>query len=267
MGLRQRVSLGFFSIVAILILAGMISFFELSLLSSDTDNILESARKNSELSQSMLSAVRRHSDAFVRMTAFSDREAESTARRALERVDSILLATSSRDAASDEIDSIRTTVAKIREISESFFAAPAHSVRYESLREQFPEIDSLGKVFAKQTFLQYQPLHEKLTSQIDQFGVQSQLALAPNAKRLHNNAYRAVTPVLISLIVMIAFVLMLYYFILIYCVKPIVTINRSLKDFIAFKIPFAPKSQNIDEIKELCERVDTLIKEGNNTKL
>ncbi len=76
---------------------------------------------------------------------------------------------------------------------------------------------------------------------------------------MRKNAYRAVTPVLISLVVMIAIVLMLYYFMSIYCVHPIVRMNKGLDDFLTFHIPFAVKGQLKDEVLELKERIDTLI--------
>lgn len=263
MGLRRRVSLGFISIVTVLILSGMISFFELSILSTDTDSILETSRRNNEQAQLMLNSVRQHNIAFVRMSAFQDRTANSSCIEALDRLDTILIRVHAETMTPVEIDSIMVTAAQLRTLSEDLIVAPAFDVRYEALREEFPEIDSLARDFAKSSYFDYLPLHDRIVEQIDNFMTLSQESLAPGTKRLHNNAYRAVTPVLISLIVMIAIVLMLYFFVLIYCVKPVVEINRSLKNFIAFRVPFAPKSQNIDELKELCERIDSIVKKGN----
>lgn len=48
--------------------------------------------------------------------------------------------------------------------------------------------------------------------------ISTQSSLAPRTEQLKRNAYRAVTPVLISLLVMIAIVLMLYYFVSAYLV-------------------------------------------------
>ena len=87
----------------------------------------------------------------------------------------------------------------------------------------------------------------------------TQSSLAPRAEQMKKNAYRAVTPVLISLAVMIAIVLMLYYFMTIYCVNPIVAMNRSLGEFLTFRIPFGVKTDCRDEVLELKEKIDTLI--------
>ena len=65
---------------------------------------------------------------------------------------------------------------------------------------------------------------------------------------------------LISLLVMIAIVLMLYYFMTVYCINPILRINKGLGDFLTFRIPFAVKGELKDEVAELKEKIDTLVK-------
>ena len=44
---------------------------------------------------------------------------------------------------------------------------------------------------------------------------------------------------LISLVVMIAIVLMLYYFMSVYCVNPIIRMNKGLGDYLSFRCRFA----------------------------
>ena len=88
----------------------------------------------------------------------------------------------------------------------------------------------------------------------------TQSSLAPRTEQMKKNAYRAVTPVLISLLVMIAIVLMLYYFMTVYCINPILRINKGLGDFLTFRIPFAVKGELKDEVAELKEKIDTLVK-------
>ena len=84
-------------------------------------------------------------------------------------------------------------------------------------------------------------------------------AQAPRAEQMKKNAYRAVTPVLISLVVMIAIVLMLYYFMSVYCVNPIIRMNKGLGDYLSFRVPFAVKADCKDEVLELKEKIETLI--------
>ncbi len=241
----------------------MISFFELSTLSKDTDKILDANRRNGELAHEMLSAVREQSSAFIRMTAFADRTADQVNARALDRIDLSLLVAREEALTPEVLDSMIVIATEIRKLSDKFTAAPyVTDNHYELLKSEFPQLDSLSKSFAKSCYEEYLPIHDKLIASIDDYSVLLQNSLAPGAEQLHNNAYRTVTPVFISLLVMIILVLMLFYFIMLYCVSPIVAINRSLKDYLAFKIPFAPKSQNKDEIDEICDRVNILIKQS-----
>ncbi|MEE1167466.1 MAG: hypothetical protein UHS52_00435, partial [Alistipes sp.] len=81
--------------------------------------------------------------------------------------------------------------------------------------------------------------------------------------RLSHTARRSVTPVFISLLVMFVVVLMLYFFLKRLFVKPILRINRSLGDYLAYKVPFDKSISCRDEIEELRDRVDTLISKSN----
>ncbi len=49
---------------------------------------------------------------------------------------------------------------------------------------------------------------------------------------------------------------------MLYCVDPVVKINNSLKDYLAYKVPFAPKVVSRDELLELVERLSLLIKQS-----
>ncbi len=106
---------------------------------------------------------------------------------------------------------------------------------------------------------QYDKLYRRLTGAIQTYMTSTQSSLAPRTEQMKKNAYRAVTPVLISLLVMIAIVLLLYYFMMLYCVNPIVRINRSLGEWLQFRLPFRPKGDFQDELAELQEKIDQLI--------
>ena len=113
---------------------------------------------------------------------------------------------------------------------------------------------------------EYEALYGRLTSAIKNYMTSTQSSLAPRAEQMKKNAYRAVTPVLISLAVMIAIVLMLYYFMTIYCVNPILGMNKGLGDYLSFRIPFTVKGECKDEMLELKEKIDTLINQSKQSK-
>ena len=110
----------------------------------------------------------------------------------------------------------------------------------------------------------YEPAYNCFVAQVKRYIDLSHSELAPRAEQLSKNAYRSVTPILISLAVMISIVLMLYYFVYIYGVKPICQMNRSLADFLAFRLPYKAKVEMADEMKELSDNIEHLV---NSSKL
>ena len=105
----------------------------------------------------------------------------------------------------------------------------------------------------------YLPAYNKTSGAIMSVMSDVRTSLTPRAERLSRNAYRAVTPVFISLVVMIALLLMFYYFVMIYVAKPIVAMNKSLGDSIRYKIPFAVKSECRDEMQELKDKIELVV--------
>jgi hypothetical protein len=45
----------------------------------------------------------------------------------------------------------------------------------------------------------------------------------------------------------------------IYLVKPIVQTNRSLSDFLTYRLPFSVKAELLDELNELVDNIEKLI--------
>lgn len=266
MGLKRRVSFGFISIVGVLILSGLVSFYYLSTFSRESDNIMNTDSHYRALSSSMHEALRHQSSAFVQMTAFGDRSKDSLCVTSMNRLDSLMSVAHDTSLVPEFVDSMIVTAASLRVVTEQFMAAPKYDSKYDVLRVEFPTLDSLSKVFAQRMYSDYMPIYDELLSEIDLFVAESQNSLAPGADQLHNNAYRALTPVTISLIVMIAIVLMLYYFMMVYCVSPIVQISKALKGYISFRVPFSPKGERRDEMQELQEGIEALIKISKTNK-
>jgi predicted PurR-regulated permease PerM len=105
---------------------------------------------------------------------------------------------------------------------------------------------------------EYKTEHRNLSKQISKYMTGSQSTLGPEVSRLSHTARRAVTPVFISLLVMFIVVLMLYFFLKRLYIKPMTRINRSLGDYITYRVPFDDSIECRDEIKELRDRISTL---------
>ena len=122
-----------------------------------------------------------------------------------------------------------------------------------------PALDTLSRETTHSWYVErYKPQYTTVSTQITKYMTGSETTLGPDVNRLSNTARRAVTPVFISLVVMIVILLMFYYFIMIYALKPIIEMNKSLGDWLRYKMPFKPKGECRDELLELKEKIQTV---------
>lgn len=258
-GLRKRVTVGFLSIVCLLFFSGMVSFLELSHLSRDTGEILKANKRNIELAKEMLDAAHEQNIALIHLAVFGDRSYDSLCRAELERLENTLLIAQNEALEKSFLDSLAFATTELRLLTDNYLAfglAGSDSLNVA-------QVDSVGGRWYND---EYEALYGRLTSAIKNYMTSTQSSLAPRAEQMKKNAYRAVTPVLISLAVMIAIVLMLYYFMTIYCVNPILGMNKGLGDYLSFRIPFTVKGECKDEMLELKEKIDTLISQSKQSK-
>lgn len=244
-GIRKRVTVGFLSIVCLLFVSGMISFYELSQLSSSMGDILKANKRNVELASTMLDAADRQNIAVINFSVLKDRSYDSLCRVNMDQLEDALLIAQNEAVDKSFLDSLAFAATEMRLMTDNYLAFASDI-----------EADSLNRNWYNN---EYKPIYAKLTSAIKSYMTSTQSSLAPRAEQMQKNAYRAVTPVLISLAVMIATVLMLFYFMTIYCVNPVIRMNKSLGDYLLFKIPFGVKMDCKDEMLELKEKIEALI--------
>ena len=271
-GIRKRVTVGFLSTVILLFISGMLSLFELNQLSRGTDEILKANQRNIELAKEMLDAAHDQNTAFIRLSIFREAKYDSLCRASLEHLEQTLAIAQEEALDKSFLDSLAFATTELRLLTDRFLAEfnqeqKSLSDRADSLASLFQENqDSLLVVAPAPTVADFveqerhDAIYTRLTAAIRTYMTSTQSSLAPSTEQLKKNAYRSVMPVLVSLIVMIAIVLMLYYFMLLYCVNPILRINRSLGDFLQFRIPYRPKKADFqDELGEMNEKIETII--------
>lgn len=252
-GLRRRVTIGFVSIVCLLFFSGMVSLVELGSLSRDTGEILKANERNIELAKEMLDASHEQNVALIHLSVFGDRTYDSLCRASMDRLERTLLVAQEEAKDKSFLDSLAFAVTDLRVLTDNFLAFGATACPDPSVACQ---TDSLGGKWYNN---EYEALYGRLTSAIKAYMTSTQSSLAPRTEQVKKNAYRAVTPVLISLVVMIAIVLMLFYFMSIYCVTPINRMNKGLGDYLSFRVPFVVKGDLKDEVLSLKEKIDALI--------
>lgn len=266
-GMRKRVTIGFLSIVCLLFFSGMVSFVELSRLGRDTGDILKASRRNIELAKEMLDAAHNQNVALIHLTVLGDRSYEEVCRREMAHLEDVMLVAQNEALDKSFLDSLAFATTEMKILVDGYLArvdaaeaiaavvaADTTLVAADSLTVN-ERVAEVGKDWYTN---EYEAVYHRLTAAVKAYMTSTQSSLAPRTEQMKKNAYRAVTPVLISLVVMIAILLMFYYFMTIYCVNPIVKINKSLGDFLSFRLPFNVKAECKDELLELKERIDTL---------
>ena len=253
-GVGKRVTVAFLSIVAVLSVSGVISLFELSNLSYDTEAILSSSSRDMAVAKELLRSAHDHSRAMIDVAIFGNEEEKAACYSALDKLDGQIesVRNGAHAVVLESIDSIAVHGAYLRQLTDSYRVA--EYVQIDSVHYEIRRID--GRKWYVES---YEPAYDRFVEQVNRYTAISHGRLAPRAAQLSKNVYRSVAPVLISLLVLIAIVLMFYYFVYIYGVQPILRINRALSDHLAFKLPYKPKATMIDEIKDMNENIEKLV--------
>ena len=256
-GIRKRITIGFLSIIVLLFFSGLVSLFELSHMSTDIDLILASNRKSIAISESMLNAIRASDRAVISYAVLRDTSyVDSCRSRFIDlsiKIEQARLETS--NSAASLFDSLDASAGRLNGVFEQLRKSRnvENSLRADSLWSGNISFDGT-EWYDKE----YMPVYDMASDQIIRLLSHAQNSLTPRAERLSRNAYRAVTPVFISLVVMIVILLMFYYFIMIYSIKPIVEMNKSLGDWMRYKLPFAVKAECRDELEELKTKIESV---------
>ena len=274
-GIRKRVLVSFLSVVVLLFFAGLVSLFELRRVSSDTEEILRASERNLGLAKDMLDAAARQNKAVVHSIVFRQRDYDTVLMGSIAEMARTLEVVRREAVEQAYLDTLSASAMNVQRLTQEFLRLQAQRVASEasgrlelrggedSLSMKSVEMDFDGARWYAEA---YSKAHDKLTGSIKNYMISTQSSLAPRTEQLKRNAYRAVTPVLISLLVMIAIVLMLYYFVSAYLVRPVLAMNKSLGDYLRFGLPFRIKAEVKDEVAELKDRIDDVIQLARKTK-
>ena len=254
---------------------------ELDRVSHGAGDILTASRRNVELAKEMLDAAHAQNVALIHLTVLGDEHYVEATRRAMGDLEQVLMV--ARDEALDPsfLDSLSFATIEMKVMVDRYLNRLSEQknqpvMATDTASVELP-IDSLGvdsllmraaveaaekndeEDSVRWYTEEYEAVYLRLTAAVKAYMTSTQSSLAPRTEQMKKSAYRAVTPVLISLLVMIAVLVMFYYFMLIYCVNPIVRMNRSLGDYLSFKVPFTVKEECKDELLELKEKIESLI--------
>ena len=259
----RRMRVAFMSLLLLLFFSGAISLLELERVSQDTEEILLASKENVELAGDMLTALNEQNDVMITLAVASGKweVIKSYSQRCEESVAQLSHSTSlaqrkmKRTETPMAVDTLVMSANRVNELAVSYINGDVHRSIAMALADSTRVAPTTHEWYVNE----YKPEYEHTAEQITKYMTGVHNSLGPEVNNLSHTARRAVTPVFISLIVMVVIVIMFYFFITHYFVRPILRINRSLGDYLTYKMPFDEGIGCRDEIATLRDRIAQLI--------
>ncbi|MDY3979679.1 MAG: hypothetical protein SOZ00_06630 [Tidjanibacter sp.] len=247
MGIRKKISIGFISVGMVLLLSGAISVGEMSRLRSGAEQIVEASTRNAELSKRMLNALQLQNSAVLEMV-FTSRAVDDRYYTGIYDFNVALLDATETIGDRAELDDIYNANERYHNIIDNHSAETADSESSKWFLDSYVEA------------------YYALDLAVKNYMTSPHSSLSMRLKSLETNVYKTITPSIMTMIVSILIVLMFYFFVDIYYVKPILKINRSLGLHLHQRVPYEVKIEEQNEISELNDNIHQLIDDRRQTK-
>lgn len=239
-GIRKKINFGFLVLIILLLFSGTVSMIELNRLTKRNQALFETSYYNIELSKRMLDAVEQQNSALLQMIVLEQSEYDSDYISGGRQFDDALKEAAGIEEIQTALDSIVVARDRYRSLVHNFF-----DEHYDTDVEWF-----LGM---------YKTTYNSLTTAIKEYMTNSQYSFVSRATQLENNAYRAIMPGIITLVVSIIIVLVFMFLLELYYIRPIIKIQKGLHDYLRHNVPFNVPVEGRDEIYKLKESIEALI--------
>lgn len=244
MGIRRKIITGFISLGSLLFISGVISSGELFRLNRTTSDLLKRSQGNIELSKTMLDAVQEENTALL--MSLSDTTAVSDSILAVQR-------TMFEGALQQTFAHFRQYELNTKELDKIESAANY----YNSIIRSMP--DTLDVVWFSEV---YKTTYHNLTSAIKDFMIDTQRDILSFATQIESNAYRASMVGLIALASGFLLIIMFFFMINGFFIKPVLKLRRALKNYLERSIPFDVPVATDDEISDIVKLTSQLIEKS-----
>lgn len=241
--MRRKIFLGFLSLVFLLIFAGAISVYELNRLQKSTERITDLTKRNTEAAQKMFSALRMQDSAVMDMLL----SGYYVPGEELEK---------GRQDFSAALDGI----ADIADDKEALDFIRWHDTEYRAVIDNFTE----GRMDTEAFVDKYRGVYYDLDSAVMEYITSPKTSIAARTSQLERSVYKTITPSILTLIIAIAIVLVFYFFLSTYYIRPVLKINKGLKNYLTARVPYEVHfDSNNDELRSLNSMVEELIERKN----
>lgn len=247
MKLRKKIVIAFLSLGFVLFFSGLISFLELRRLSDKSQDLLDKSSSVMDISKRMLDAIQDQNTALLQIISSNDSINKSLYIEAQQNFE-------------DALAQATTTIKDLSDLDSVYVAYQKYGDAIAKYQHKSEIKDDLSWFM-----MVYKDYYYKLTNSIKSYMSSSQNSLSRQASSLEGYAYRATTPGIITLGVAILIIVMMFFMLDFYLIKPFVNISSSLKNYLTSRIPFRVNVEGKDEVAELNESIETLIAESKNS--
>lgn len=254
MGLRKRISIGFMSLVALLFFAVAISVAELDRVRDDAREIVEAGDLGSNLAAMMMSGLQKQNSAILRMVATENIQPDKEYSEGKEEFETAYAEAMEVMIHGTDLDAITAAEEQYLLVVESYLSPAPGAIANDSTGMIEPI-----RPDAKKFLEEYLPAYYAIDEAVKRYMASPQSSIAHRTAMVEDNAYRTITPSIITLLVAILVVLMFHFFIDIYHIKPVLRINKSLEQYIASRVPFNPQVEGNNELSALKSNIEKLI--------
>ena len=243
MKIRTKILLGFLILAVMLAVAGAYSIYELTTIGTSVQKLLDDNYKSINAAKMMIEALEREDSGVLLLLSGKWKQGRETITTAHENFKKAFETAENNLTIEDEkqyVDKISRLYSEYRRL----WDRPIVGTEYEdNLNWYFEEVHEAFKD-VKVAVQDLMTINDK--------------AMYETASNLKHRAHRAVMPGIVAIISALVFTLIFNFFVNIYIVNPILSIIRSVNDFITKDEPVFVDVETNDELSELADTVSKL---------
>ncbi len=241
MGIRTKIRLGFASLGFLLIIAAVISYFELARLNDNSRRIISEGATSVRLSNDILDVINRE---------------DSNILEFFRRKDTILFNRASAKCMGD-LDSVLYSMKGSFPENALIDTLIDRKGMYASTVRSFADSSDFRN--ATWYFTVYKPSYNGFVRSVKNFMRSTQDLVSREAAGVQHSAYRSIMQGIVSVGAALVLIFMFYSLIDIYYISPTLKITKGLKNFLMMRVPFKVDVSGRDEVFMLKEYVEQLI--------
>ena len=253
LGIRSKIYVASLVIVLMLLLSGVMAFFEFGRMSRYISNLISSSIMTVDLTRNLLNTCDRyHSDLFRQigddgLLAQPETIPTDEFESSIDRLYTVMRSAEERQMT----DSVR--------YADSAYMQVSREIESVWLRPQEERTDWY--------FNRLQVVYEKFRNYLQRLSDSSQTILTDNYNSLQDSYYRSIMPGVVANAASIILIILFVYLLGLYVIKPVVKMSRGLRDYRQ-----SGKSYNVtfdyggDQIQSMNEEIKEIIDENKSLK-